>query len=268
MSSDDLTPLFVALRDEQHEVRWPATLTLLHLDDPAAVPQLLDALANSDRRVRGFIVTKLGQLELGQLGDRRAVPALLTLLHTEETDGHSNIRAQAAEALGRLADPQAVEPLIAALADTDMDTHLEVLVALGRLMDRRAVEPLIAATRKFHNPHGATILGNLGDLRAVEPLLAELESLRQWHANRGRSIGPFDGMSLYYYYLIRALGKLRDPRAVPLLEWVREHEHVPVLKGKNLADVAAKALQRIAEQRGIGADGSARGDRPADPQCG
>ena len=250
MDPDDLTPLFTALQDDRYDVRRQAHVALWELHDPAAVPALLAGMAMPDRHVRALVATLLGEL-----GDRRAVLPLIDLLRTGEAgDVFANVRARAAEALGRLGDPQAVEPLIAALTDEDAETRAKAIEALGRLGDPRAVEPLIAATRAMRNPSGATILGNLGDRRAVAPLLADLEPLRQ-EAEPSPPAVPWQGS--YYYYIIRALGKLGDPRAVPLLEWIRDHEREPVLKRKSLGDVAAAALRRIAERAAAGAGGGA-----------
>jgi hypothetical protein len=53
--------------------------------------------------------------------------------------------------------------------------------------------------------------------------------------------------------MIRALGKLGDPQAIPLLAWIAEQETAPVLNGKSLSNVAMRALERIQEQREPGA---------------
>ena len=246
MDPPDLAPLFTALQDDQYRVWWQAERTLLGLSDPAAVPSLLAGLAIPGCRVRAVVARMLGAL-----GDRRAVEPLIALLKTGECgDVRFNVRAEAAKALGQLGDARAVEPLMASLADDDGATRTSALEALGRLGDQRAVEPLLAATRTWQYPSGATILGNLGDQRAVEPLLAELEPLRRAPTVSGSA--PADPaarwLAIYRYYVIRALGKLGDPRAVSLLEWIRAHEHEPVLKGKSLGDMATVALRRIAER--------------------
>jgi HEAT repeat protein len=51
-------------------------------------------------------------------------------------------RWKAAEALGRLGDPGAVEPLIDALWDDDPRVRLKAAWALGQIGDSRAVAPL------------------------------------------------------------------------------------------------------------------------------
>lgn len=241
MSAEDVAALLVAAQDQRREVSTSALLTLLRLRDPSAIPQLLAALALPQPHVRTTVA-----LVLGELGDRRAVEPLIELLDTGYNGSFwDNERAMAAYALGCLGDPRAIEPLIAALSDHDWGTRGKAIEALGRLGDRRAVEPIIAVTRERQIPSGATILGNLGDRRAVAPLLEDLEALRQPGAESALFLN-----ASYCYYAIRALGKLGDPRAIPLLEWISINETTPVLKGKSLADMAEKALKRIAEQAG------------------
>jgi HEAT repeat protein len=249
MDTDRLAPLLAALQDDRRDIQLQASQALLNLRDPALIPALLAALAMPQRHIQGLVATVLGTL-----ADQRAVLPLIDLLRSAKPgsvaemvmDYFANVRAQAAEALGLLGDRQAVDPLIDALADEDAWTRSKAAQALGRLGDRRAVEPLITLLRAGQHPSTATILGNLGDRRAVGPLLDELKPLRR--APAGAATLKAKGPAIYYYYVIRALGKLRDPRAIPLLEWVCRHERTPVLKGKSLSDVAATALVRIAER--------------------
>ena len=51
-------------------------------------------------------------------------------------------RWKAAESLGRLGNPAAVEPLIGALWDDDSRVRLKTIWALGRIGDQRAIVPL------------------------------------------------------------------------------------------------------------------------------
>jgi HEAT repeat protein len=53
------------------------------------------------------------------------------------------VRSNAAEALGKLGDARAVEPLIASLKDQEAPVQVEAAVALGKLGDMRAVQPLV-----------------------------------------------------------------------------------------------------------------------------
>jgi HEAT repeat protein len=71
-----------------------------------------------------------------------------------------------------------VEPLVAALKDSNGDVRQCVVEALGKIGDARAVEPLIAALTDsdgFIRVDAVKALGKIGDVRAVEPLIAALE---------------------------------------------------------------------------------------------
>ena len=57
------------------------------------------------------------------------------------------MRWKAAEALARMGDPRAVDPLISALEDEDWRVRQKVVWALGYIGDPRAVQPLRRAYR-------------------------------------------------------------------------------------------------------------------------
>jgi len=58
---------------------------------------------------------------------------------TDENEGN---RWKAAEILGRMEDPAAVEPLIDTLWDDDYRVRLKAAWALGQIGDQRAIRPL------------------------------------------------------------------------------------------------------------------------------
>jgi HEAT repeat protein len=58
------------------------------------------------------------------------------------SDDNEGKRWKAAEILGRLKDPVAVDPLIDSLWDEDSRVRLKAAWALGRIGDRRATAPL------------------------------------------------------------------------------------------------------------------------------
>jgi HEAT repeat protein len=57
-------------------------------------------------------------------------------------DEVQSVRFQAAEALGKLGDNRAAEPLITSLKDQDWEVRQWAAEGLGTLGDKRAVEPL------------------------------------------------------------------------------------------------------------------------------
>jgi HEAT repeat protein len=89
-----------------------------------------------------FLIPQHAAEVLGQAKESGEVERLINDLKDESWQ----IRWYAAQALGDMNDPHAVEPLIAVLKN---DKHVYVLAttawALGELKDRRAVKPLIDA---------------------------------------------------------------------------------------------------------------------------
>ncbi|MBS7270706.1 MAG: HEAT repeat domain-containing protein [Candidatus Freyarchaeota archaeon] len=132
---------------------------------------------------------------LGKIGDPIAVEPLIRRLYEERTileraeklgkmadcselveplkQEIQDARKGAAQALGMIGDPRAVEPLIQTLKD-EPGLRKEVVQALGMIGDPRAVEPLIQ-TLKDENREvreaAAIALARIGDERAVEPLI-------------------------------------------------------------------------------------------------
>jgi HEAT repeat protein len=104
-------------------------------------------------------------LVLGEIGDRRAVDALIDVLKKYRRDieeiaaynGMLSDAQAAAKALGKIGDPQAVEPLIAALKYDGIRMRRVVVEALGLIGDARAVEPLRTAL-KDANIHDTVVV--------------------------------------------------------------------------------------------------------------
>lgn len=100
---------------------------------------LIEALRYKDSEVRCNAA-----IALGNLGDTRAVKPLIHALQDE----NSNIQVQAAMALGKIGDPEAVEPLIQALKDEDgYYARGSIVRALRDLGDTRAIRPLTQALK-------------------------------------------------------------------------------------------------------------------------
>jgi HEAT repeat protein len=133
---------------------------------------------------------------LGQIGDARALPSLVTALNT----GEPGDRRAAAWALGQLGDEQALQPLVSALSDDEGDVRAAAAAALDRLgwqpegtaaaprywvvthqwdkaVHGAAVEPLIVALKDpaaSVRERAAQTLGSIVDARAITPLSAAL----------------------------------------------------------------------------------------------
>ena len=97
----------------------------------------------------------------------------------------------AAEALGKIGDPRAVELLCAALKDAGEHVRSDAPVALGKIGDARAVEPLCAALKdKDLRKSAADALVRIGP-PAVGPLCGALNDpdTRWWAAYALGTIG-------------------------------------------------------------------------------
>ena len=112
---------------------------------------------------------------LGQIADPRALEPLIGTLQ----DRNAFVRRAAAGALGHLGDPRAVDALAAILCDTDvLDAAFSALVTIGA----PCVPALVATLKddKFSvRTDAAKALGQIGDARAVEPLIATLRDSKE-----------------------------------------------------------------------------------------
>jgi HEAT repeat protein len=206
---------------------------------------LLDTLADPDGEVR---VRAAGRL-LG-LGVRtREMEALIPEV-LEHPD--TNLRAKAVKALQRVDDPRALDALLATATGrmtNSIDAMREAIEALGKSRDERAVHALLPLLEDEHLAFwAARALANIGDVRCIEPLTRLLKAqsvaggaLADFNWSPARSKGPLpieplvdalrravpraperltSDKARIAMVLITALGRSRDPRAVPAIrEW-------------------------------------------------
>ncbi len=112
-----------------------AASSLGSIGDTRATPALIAAIREWRDNV-GVVSSCV--LSLGRLGDLQALETLISLLtYTKTTvvgDVGPSVRARSAQALAKLADPRAIQPIINALSDEgDTQAHDEMIFALGRL---------------------------------------------------------------------------------------------------------------------------------------
>lgn len=109
--------------DSDPDVRWKAIVALGDIGDPCAAPALRDRLADPDRFVRGRSVSALARL------GAPCLPLVLEAL----ADADPRVRQGAAEVLGQVGDPSAVESLLQALEDPAETVRRTAAVALLRI---------------------------------------------------------------------------------------------------------------------------------------
>jgi len=224
---------------------------------PAAIPrdsqglkwwQLLGILA-------GFCLLVFGAIEGWQF---MSVSTQLDKLK----DTNADVRQKAAEALGQSKSSRAVEPLIAALNDPDPNVQGSAAKALGEIKDPRALQPLVDALKHSKDEKAVCeALGSLGPV-AIEPLITALKDKGLgFEAESGLAkIGPpaVEALIAAYdnkdygvrFYAIRALGEIKDPRAVDLLITALKYKDKdPSGYDYEIREEAARALGEIKDPR-------------------
>lgn len=114
---------------------------------------------------------------LGQLRAARPVGSF-TAIHRLGRSGDSRTRARAAEQLGRLKTPVAVEELVKALDDVSLPVREQAAASLGEIGDARAVRPLVSKLTDLASgiaPEAAVALGKIGDRAALPSLAAAIQ---------------------------------------------------------------------------------------------
>ena len=198
-----VAPLITALQDDSESVRGCALQGLKDIGSPA-VPLLIVALKNPDRRVRrkaSCVIDNIGY-ELKEIGDFRAVAPLIDALK----DSTSVVRSHSVTALGKIGEPQALPAVISALKTEAVRSALDIGVcyraieALHRL-GKPAAEFLIPALKhpdKAIRRKATTLLGKTGEAGAVELLIGALKD----EQSRVRSRAA------------HALGRIGNPSAI------------------------------------------------------
>lgn len=175
---------------------------------------------------------------LGSLGHRDAVTVLCVLLR----DPHPEVRVVAVRALGRIGDPAAAEPLLAALAGSDPAPSLVVAHALIQLGP--AAEPaLIQALRHPAPLVRITVLDTLALLGAAASAVPVAEVARS------------DSSTEVRVAAVATLGRLGGRAALaPLTEAALPHEPEP------LRAAAARALGDLGNAAAVAPLGSLLAD--------
>lgn len=132
-----VVPLLGRLDDVDARVRMDAATVLGQLGDSRAAVPLVGRARDEAPEVRTAVYAALGDL-----GDARAVPALVQGLR----DSAPEPQLAAIGALGRIGSPEAVRPLVAELeSDRDPRVARAVTSALGQIADGEARDALIGA---------------------------------------------------------------------------------------------------------------------------
>jgi len=233
-----IEPLIAVLKDFIREVRAEADALLKSKDMHAILNDSKRAVREAARRAACEAAVEA----LGKIGDARAIEPLITALD-------NYLPKAATEALVKIGKP-AVEPLIAELHDNNRHVPKPVIEVLCKIGDTRAVEPLVAALKDDNwkvREAAAKALGAIGDARAVEPLVAALQdhddNVRKVAARAlgmigdTRAIGPLTGDWLMPEAMVEGLEMIGDAHAIALL--------ISFLKTPAVESRAAEVLEKM-----------------------
>jgi HEAT repeat protein len=140
MGAPAVNAVAALLQNQNADVATEAALILGEIKDRSAAPPLLAALSTGNSSLRYSVVYALGEIK-----DASAVAPVAAVL---KGDPEAENRRGAADALGMIGDAGAIEPLIAATADTDSTVRRMAAGALGRINNPRAANFLIDAFRR------------------------------------------------------------------------------------------------------------------------
>lgn len=210
---DTVPALLDLLHDKHFLVRRVTVRALGAVGDPAAVTPMLDAVTTDPTLTRDVMAAlrrigppaavplrhELAQALDGTSEDRRAalvatalglladLPSTALLVRAVATGaGHPGLPAAAAEALGLIGAPEAVDPLVAVLAETDADLRIAAARALGRISDPRAVPGLSRALDGTGHESDRAVAAAL--LRLGTPGLRALESHASPYASEALAV--------------------------------------------------------------------------------
>jgi arylsulfatase A-like enzyme/HEAT repeat protein len=229
-------PVFSAVLTKRMALRWPFKLIadlrfgLYELYDLARDPDERKNLAGEDAANLGALrelvygwldsidtrptsddplLAYRRALDLGRLGDRRAVAPLAALLL--DPAAPAALRSEAGQNLAKLADPSSIPALLRGLQTQPSEVAAEAAIALGRLYDERAcsaLRKLMHVEDPYLRARAAVSLGRLRD-RAAVPALIDALWVAPTQYEREEAV--------------RWLGRLGDPRATePLLSLLSE----------------------------------------------
>jgi HEAT repeat protein len=154
-------------------------------------------------------------IALGQLGDPKAVPALLQKLDDDDEDG--GVRVAAAWSIGQIGDLNAIQGLLYTYEICPLKLHRPILKAIGEILGRTA--PDDDNSREIYS-------------RGLDTLIQAVQD--DWASEDTRAAAA------------EALGKTRDPKVIPALtEQLRED------KPFEIAKAAARALRHFNDPQAV-----------------
>lgn len=192
--------------------------------NPAFDPEQLAAMVSLDKLAslagdESESVRQLVATVLSRSGDAKYTEILIKLVQDKSTE----IAREAAVGLGKIANEQAMQPLLAALGKADKDSRQKFLEALrdgvggkGLVLALRSVQKNTLDTERFQTKLIFDMLQSLEDPRAGDALLEYIDTNPPAHWKTEAAL---------------RMAEIGDLRAVPTLAW-RMKQEPPQLYGR------------------------------------
>ncbi|WP_044196323.1 HEAT repeat domain-containing protein [Oscillatoria acuminata] len=141
LGTEAIAPLLEILADPDAEVelRWFAGRILAEFNSPEAIAALIELLNTQEEEE----LSSMAATALAQMGE----PAIAAL--TEQL-ADSTSRALAVRSLGKIHNPQIIEPLLSVVSDRDPQVRAEAVAALNSYDDPRIPLVLVESIHDFH----------------------------------------------------------------------------------------------------------------------
>lgn len=222
LGTEAIAPLLEILADPDAEVelRWFAGRILAEFKSPEAIAALIELLNTQEEEE----LSSMAATALAQMGE----PAIAALTQ-QLTDSTS--RALAVRSLGKIRNPQIIEPLLSVVGDRDPQVRAEAIAALNSYDDPRIPLVLVEAIHDFHASvrREATIgLGlcamrpsykkeTQGIYKAIASEIEELLRERLWDFNPGVT-----------HQAAISLGRVATPKAAACLDEILDDPTTPI----------------------------------------
>ncbi len=218
--------LLQVLQDPASAWQAPALRVLERLREPQAVAPLISIMQSAaDLELR-----KKAIHALGLIGVTTAIEPLAAVLVTAEDD---SLRETIVDALGEIGDLAAVPPLLQALEDVAPKVRTAAVSGLGRLAgeDPRVLAALLNTRHDIDAGVRGMCIHWIAHIKAdavVPALIAALSDVDEYVRSQA----------------VYGLAGAGDARALPTLEWIREHD-TALLEDGSIAESAAYAVECI-----------------------
>jgi len=177
LESEALDDLLNAMDSTGKEFRAAALKLAAKIPGKSATTEWTEKMAKVSPEAQGEIASMLANR-----GDQTAIPTLLKILSSENTD--KNLKLAAIPAVARLGGKDCIDALLSAMKTDQTDQIAAVKDALIRLSDRQTITAMANALPDVSSPSRVAIL----EVLAVPEAKAHLETISTWTKNNDRSV--------------------------------------------------------------------------------